>query len=102
LPVVTTETDIYAITLGNNSSAANEMISELRSNGINVAVDITERKLANKIKTASKKNIPFAMFIGDEEVEKKKVVLRNLDSGVESSLTIPEAIKFVKSFQAQK
>jgi len=42
------------------------------------------------------------MFIGDEEIEKKKVVLRNLDSGVESSLTIPEAIKFVKSFQAQK
>lgn len=102
LPVVTTETDIYAITLGNNSSAANEMISELRSNGINVAVDITERKLANKIKTASKKNIPFAMFIGDEEIEKKKVILRNLDSGVESSLTISEAIKFVKSSRAPK
>lgn len=102
LPVVTTETDIYAITLGNNSSAANEMISELRSKGINVAVDITDRKLASKIKTASKKNITFVMFIGDHEIEKNKVVLRNLPNGDEASYSVDEIVKFIKNYRSQK
>ena len=102
LPEVKTETDIYTIILGNNSNAANEIITKLRSKGINVAVDITNRKLASKIKTASKKNITFVMFIGDDEIEKNKVVLRNLSNGDEASYSVDEIVKFIKNYRSQK
>ena len=99
LPTVKPETDVYVIVIGNHYVKADKFIDELRKNGINVAVDLTERKMAARIKTADKKKIPFVMFIGEEEITKNKIVLKNILNGEESTLTINQAITGIKIFK---
>ena len=57
---------------------AQQLAMRLRKENINVAVDLTERKIAAKVKTADKENIPWILVIGEEEVKTGLYKLKNL------------------------
>ena len=64
-----TEKEIYYIMVCDVYPRAQKLLSSLRNEGVTVAVDNTGKKLANVIKNASKKNIRYALFIGEKELE---------------------------------
>ncbi|HEX7633162.1 MAG TPA: histidine--tRNA ligase, partial [Candidatus Saccharimonadales bacterium] len=59
LPKLPSETDLYAVLVGD--VAAQPVIRRLRAVGLNVAVDISGRKIGDQFKTASKKGIEHAI-----------------------------------------
>lgn len=63
----------------------------LRTKGINVAIDMSGRKIGDQIKTADKKRIPYVVVVGPEEVKNKKYPLKKLADGQEEVLSV-EAI----------
>ncbi len=85
------ETEIYAIMVGDVYPRAQKLLSSLRNEGVTVAVDNTGKKLANVIKNASKKNIRYALFIGEKELEEERYNLKDLQTSTEETLS-PERI----------
>ena len=74
-------TDIYICVFGlEYEKDANMLARYLRENGMSVAVDITGRKIPAQIKAADKKNIPFIICIGGDEVASGRYKLKELSS----------------------
>ena len=93
LPKIEVETDVYLIVLGNNFTYASGVASDLRKQGVNVAVDSSGKKVGQLIKNALKKKIPYVIFIGDNEASNKKIVLRRLADNHETEEEVSSASK---------
>mgnify|MGYP003966856487 FL=1 len=67
---------------------------ELRSAGINTEVypDSTD-KLGKQLKYANKKNTPFVLVIGEDEVRDNTVTLKNMETTKQSTLSLDQAIQ---------
>ncbi len=90
--------DVAVLVMGNkNVPYAMNMVSNLREAGI-VAVPYldTDKKFKNQIEYADKSGARFAAIIGDDEVDKNEIALKNMDSGVQETLSIADVIKKVK------
>lgn len=97
LPDLPPETDVIVILIGDVYTKAQDTLSNLRDNGVNVAVDPTDRKLDSKIKHAVKSGVRYALFIGESELSSGHFKLRDLTKGHEDELGIKEIInKFAK------
>ncbi|HEU4914479.1 MAG TPA: histidine--tRNA ligase [Candidatus Saccharimonadales bacterium] len=99
LPALRTETDIYAVLVGDVYDSAIKVINELREMGANVAVDLTGRKMDKQIKTAVKKNIHYAVFIGEKEIKDELYKLRNLTTGIEERHSASRIVSIVKDYR---
>ena len=97
LPNLTTETDVYAICIGDTYRSTTQIVSRLREQNIRVALDSTNRKPSKSIKTADKKQIPYVLFIGEEELESGELTLRHLDSGNETKGDLDLVIQTILS-----
>jgi histidyl-tRNA synthetase len=84
LPDLATETDLYVAVLGDTYKAALDIVSELRQQNLNVALDALDRKPEKAIKTAEKKGIEHVLFIGQNELDSGEFSLRNIVNGTET------------------
>jgi len=72
----------------------------MRSSGMCVELDVTGHGVGSGLKLASKKNIPLAVIVGENERERSEVTVRNLTTGEERTVSIEaygprEAVKEV-------
>jgi histidyl-tRNA synthetase len=99
LPELRTETDAYVVLVGDVYEKAQKLISDLREMGINAAVDISGRKPDKQLKTAVKKGIHFAIFIGEKELEDDQLVIKNLHSGEEQRHSVQRTVSILKDYR---
>ncbi|QWQ31903.1 hypothetical protein KOY48_03180 [Candidatus Minimicrobia naudis] len=59
-------------------AGADDLARKLRGEGVRAELDITGRKIDNQIKAALKKQIPFAVFVGEDEIASGAYTVRNL------------------------
>lgn len=88
-------TKAYVIPI-NTTKNAMEITDKLRKEGINVDMDLMERGVSKNLDYANALNIPFVIFIGEKELKKKKIKLRDMKTGKEKLTTIKDAIKILK------
>ncbi|TAL15256.1 histidine--tRNA ligase [Patescibacteria group bacterium] len=96
LPNLASTTDIYIVVLGGAQKAANKLAKHLRSEGVNVELDTTDRKLDRQIKTAVKKNIPYILFIGDDEVRDEIYTLKDTASTEEQKIGFSRIVSLIR------
>ncbi len=96
MPDLKPETDAYAALIGDVAAAAAKPIAELRKAGINVAVDLSGRKLGDQFKTADKKGLRFVLIIGQAELKSDNYKLKDLQSGTEKKLNLKQVAKTLK------
>lgn len=72
-------------------------LRQLRLNGIPAEIYPSAEKIKKQMEYANKKQIPFVVLIGDEEVAQSKLVLKNMQSGDQQLLTIEEMIQALKN-----
>jgi histidyl-tRNA synthetase len=94
MPALKPETDVYVARIGEVD--ASKVVAELRKQGLNVAVDLSGKKIGDQLKTADKKGIEQVAIIGEEELKAGKINLKNLKTGKESKLSLPAAAKAIK------
>ena len=66
---------------------ANELAQKLRESGVNVAVNLTDKKVGDQIKSADKQKIPNIICIGENEMKSGEFKLKNLKTGEEKMTT---------------
>ena len=93
LPQVNTTTQVYVIALDGALAGATQVVSKLRQWSINAELDVTDRKLDKKLKTAVKKQIPYMLFVGEEELASNLYPFKIAATGVESKLTLNQVIE---------
>jgi len=75
-----------------------KLASKFRENCINTEIIYEKQKISNQFKLAEKKNTPFVLFAGEDEIKNKKYNIKNIISGEESKLiTFDEILKILKS-----
>jgi histidyl-tRNA synthetase len=99
LPPLRSETDIYAILIGDVYARSQHVINDLREMGLNIAVDSTGRKAATQIKTAVKKGVHYAIFIGEKELAEELYEVRNLLTGVSEKHSTSRIVSIVKDYR---
>lgn len=77
--------DAYIIAVGDTMGAALALADKLRANW-RVEVDVTTRKIDKQIKTAVKKNAPYIVFVGEDEVRTGVYTVKDVATGEESKL----------------
>ena len=88
--------NVYICHLEGFVEQANQLASELRKQGLNVAVDLSERQVSKQVKTADKEKIPFVIVVGEEEVKSGKYKLKNLKGSKEYEVAKEEIAKLIK------
>src|SRR3989344_2051737 len=78
LPDLKPETDLYVVLIGDVYEKAQKTLSDLRGMGLNIAVDMSGRKVEAGIKSAVKKGVAYALFIGEQELAAGQFNLKNL------------------------
>lgn len=100
LPKLNSTTEIYMIVLGDVVKDAHKIARSLREEGVKIAVDITGRKLDKQIKTAVKKQIPYILFVGKQELDEELFTLKNLQAESEEKLSVERIITTVKDYRS--
>lgn len=71
-----------------------KVAKKLREAGVATELypDITD-KLGKQLKFANKKNIPYVIVVGEEEVENNTITLKNMSSGEQTTLPLDQALE---------
>lgn len=72
-------------------------IQSLRSNGIIAELYPEASKLKKQITYANKRNIPFVVLVGDEEMFSKRFTVKYMKSGSQESLNLQELLACLKT-----
>jgi len=96
LPKLPSTTEVYMVVLGQAADGASALAARLRGEGVNVELDSTGRKLDKQLKTAIKKEVPFIVFVGDEELKGEVYPFKDTASSEEQKLSFERIVSSVK------
>lgn len=96
LPNLPSTTDVSVVILDGARTGAMELATRLRDEGVNVEVDITDRKLDKQLKAAIKKDVPFIVFVGEEELKREIYPFKDTASSEEQKVSFERMVSLVK------
>ncbi|MFH1967399.1 MAG: histidine--tRNA ligase [Patescibacteria group bacterium] len=97
LPVGQATTQVLVTIFDDESQVESlKVASQLRQAGIGVEVYPAVDKLARQFKLADQKQIPFALVIGQTEIEKGLVTLKDMRTRTQSEVTIASVISQIR------
>ncbi len=76
-----------------------EIAQMLRSNSISVDYDLRSRSLSKQLDYANSLEIPNVLIVGEKELEKDSVKLKNMETGKESLVKIVDLVKKFSSIK---
>ena len=71
-------------------------ISQLRQNGIKVEMYPDAAKMGKQFQFAEKKGIQFAVLVGEEEIKQNQFKVKDLVSGEQVTVSLPELVEKLK------
>jgi len=75
-----------------------KVLNGLRSSGLAAEIYPDIAKVKKQFNYADKKNIPFVIMIGSEEMAQHKVTLKNMKSGEQQMYSLEESIGIIHAF----
>lgn len=77
-------------------SYATEVFDRLKAENIRVELDVSDETLGKKIRNSKTEKIPYALVIGDKEVESNKVTVEGRDDQKLGQMSVDELISRLK------
>lgn len=96
LPKFSSTTEIGIVVVDDSLDDALAFARQLRIEGVNAEVDITSRKIDKQIKAVIKKNVPFMVFIGANEVKEGVYTFKDVETTDEEKLSLERIVSRVK------
>ncbi|MDT0644754.1 histidine--tRNA ligase [Zunongwangia sp. F363] len=92
-PTVTESTKVLFINFGDKEALyALKAVQKLRRNNITAELYPESSKMKKQMNHANKREIPFVVLAGDEEMEQQRFTLKNMKSGEQFSVTPDELL----------
>ncbi len=86
---------LYICHLDGFVEEANKLARYIREQGVNVSVDLSEKKVSAQVKTADREKIPYVLVVGEEEVKSGKYKVKSLKESKEQVLEVGEIKNFI-------
>lgn len=99
LPELVSTTDICIVVPGDSLEGALDFARQLREEDVNVEVDISGRKIDKQIKAVLKKQVPFMVFVGEDELKQKLYTFKDVASETEEKLSLERIVTKVKDYR---
>lgn len=96
------QVQVIPVSLQAHMDYANGIADKLKRAGIRVHVDVRDEKIGYKIREAQTKKIPFALVIGDKEIESDSVNVRRYGQKQTESLLFEEFLQLIQTEIADK
>lgn len=97
------KTDVYIAALGATAlKKAFLLTNKLREAGISAEMDYSDKSLKSQMKRADKLNSSFTLILGDEEIEKNSVKLRDMNSKKQEILPLDKLPETLLNFLKEK
>jgi histidyl-tRNA synthetase len=84
--------DVLIIPMTDDMSAAVSISATLRENGIRTQIYMEQKKFKAKINYANKLSIPYALFLGEDEIAAGMVTIKNMFTGEQVTCTVEDAL----------
>ena len=81
--------------VSNNTTEALKLAQELRLQGLNIEIDLTNKKFTKQLEKASKL-ANYAIILGEDEIEKNKVSVKNLKTGEQITIDRKDMAENIK------
>lgn len=86
--------DLFIVSMGEEADRlAFKLLAKLRSNGISADKDYLAKGIKAQFKYANRLNARYTVVIGDDEIEKNIVSLKDMDSGEQEEVSIDDLIE---------
>jgi histidyl-tRNA synthetase len=72
------------------------VLTKIRNAGISAEIYPDQSKIKKQLDYANKKEIPFTLVIGSEEIQSGLLAFKNMESGVQQKLSIDDVISSLK------
>jgi len=94
-------TDIYVVALGEAAKDYSvKLVNELRLNGFSADKDYNDRKVKAQFKAADRIKAKYVAVLGDDELAKNIITLKNMATGEQQELQLQTFIEEFKKQQA--
>lgn len=94
---------IFVTQLGDKAKVQTlKLLEELKKNKIAAQAQLSKDSLTNQLKIANKLGVKYTVIIGEDEVLKKKIVVRDMDKGTQKDVPIDKAAKEIKKLLKKK
>ncbi len=86
---------LYLAGIGNVESKIAELLNRCRVMGLITETDMLEKGMKGKYKQAEKYNAMFMAILGEDELANNKIVVKDLETKEENTISIDDLVKFV-------
>ncbi len=84
IEVTAKKVDVFFAQLGEQArSRALKMINDLRHSGMKVGFNFFKNSLKSQLEVANNHKVPYALILGQKEVQDGTVIIRDMESGVQ-------------------
>lgn len=95
--------DCFIVSIGDDADAHSaELVYSLRQAGISADQDYMGRKTKGQFKQADRLGAKFVAVLGDDELEKQVINVKNMETGDQEEVGLSEFISYIKSKQEEK
>ncbi len=94
-PVIDSVAVVLPVTAGENVAAL-AFAEKVRATGVNILSFTEDKKFKVKMNYANKLEVPFVAILGESEVQSDSVVIKDMNSGEQKTLSFTDAVSFLK------
>ena len=92
----TAPADVLILPMTPDLTEAAAAATFLRAQGIRTQLYTEPRKMKGKLGYADKLRIPYVAFLGEDEIAAKKITVRNMVDGGQSTVTVEQAAELIQ------
>jgi histidyl-tRNA synthetase len=89
--------DCYIVTMGDQAKDhAVSLLYEMRKAGLTAEKDYENKKMKAQFKAADRHRAKFVAVLGDDELEKNVIAVKNMETGSQEEIAIDQLISYLK------
>lgn len=101
--LITSPADVLILPMTDDLSPAIAFATKLRAAGVQAQLYTEQKKFKQKMTYADRLGVPYAAFLGEDEISQGKVSLKDMTSGEQQLLPVEEALAAVlKALEANE
>ncbi|WP_228235742.1 histidine--tRNA ligase [Allomuricauda sp. M10] len=96
-----TSLDVLCLNFGKGEGLASlKLVSTLRKAGLRADLYPSDAKVQKQFKYADKRNVPYVILLGEQELAEGKFVAKNMKTGDQKSYGLDAAIQFAEAIKS--
>lgn len=90
--------DLYIIPMNTNTESL-KLANKLRHDGLNVIIEMNNKKVGKALTWASKKKIPYSLVLGSDEINSREIEIRDMNNSQNIKMNMDDINKIVETLK---